>query len=117
MPTIKEVYERVSQGQIIALGEYRGFRLESIRYRDKKTGAAVSAPIVTHAVELGSQQAKVSEWLDDETPVDDKGLATNYTSTLKKGDQIAIKVEALKNERGSWTINGPIYKVEADKKA
>jgi len=112
MATIKQVHERVTEGQILAVAEYRGFRLECIRYRDKKTGAAVSAPIVTHAVELGAQQAKVSEWLPDGTPVDDKGLATNYQPQFKKGDQIVIKVESLKNERGSFTINGTMFKLE-----
>jgi len=116
MPTIKQVNERVAEGQILAVAEYRGFRLEAIRYRDKKTGAAVSAPIVTHSVELGAQQAKVSEWLLDGTPVDDRGLATNYVAAFKKGDRIIIKVESLKNDRGSWTINGPMFKLEEDKK-
>lgn len=113
---MKQVMDRVSEGQILAVGEYRGFRLEAIRYRDKKTGAAVSAPIATHAIELGAQQAKVSEWLPDDTPVDDKGLATNYVPVFKKGDQIVVKVEALKNDRGSWTINGPMFKLEVEKK-
>jgi len=116
MPTIKQVNERVLEGQILAVAEYRGFRLEVIRYRDKKTGAAVSAPIVTHSVELGAKQARVAEWLPDETPIDDKGLAANYVPAFKKGDRIIIKVESLKNDRGSCTIGGPMYKLEEEKK-
>lgn len=116
MPSIKEVTERFLAGAFIAVAEYRGYKPEVMRYRDKKTGARVSSPILVHMVEVGESQVKVTEWLPDDAPVDAQGLPTAQRQH-QKGDKVVLKLENLEADRGQYSARGTIHKLEADKKA
>lgn len=46
-----KVIEAIKQGKILLLGEYRGHRVETIRYVDKKTGQKAEFLSIVYLVE------------------------------------------------------------------
>jgi len=115
MATIKQAQERFLQGAFIVVAEFRGFKLEKMAWRDKKTGNRVSAPIVVYALEVGGQQVKVTEWMPDDTKVGPDGVATEFVPKHKKGDQVIWEIEALENDYGAYSGKGKIHSLEVSK--
>jgi len=111
----KQVIERFLAGAFIVMAEYRGFKVESMSWRDKKTGGRVSAPIAIHAVEVGDVQLKVTEWLPDDTPKDASGQP-QVASKHKKGERVVVKLDSLEVQSGMHQARGSIHPVEVDGK-
>jgi len=115
MPTLKEAHEKFAAGAFIAIAEYRGFKPDAMRYRDKKTGARVSSPILIHLLEVGDAQVKVTEWLPDGAQVDAAGLPV-VTQVHKKGERVILKLENLESQNGQMSARGKIFKIEEESK-
>lgn len=115
MPKQNEVVERFLSGAFIVIAEYRTFKVETMGWRDKKTGARVTAPIAVHAVEVGNVQLKLTEWLPDDTPKDAAGVP-QVAAAHKKGDRVVIKLESLEVQSGMYSARGTVHAIEADKK-
>lgn len=113
MPKLSEAIEKFKGGAFIAVAEYRGFKPDAMRYRDKKTGARVSSPIAIHLLEVGDAQVKVTEWLPDGTAVDAAGLPL-VERKHAKGDKVIIKLESLESQNGQLSARGAIFKIEPE---
>jgi len=113
MPKITDAVKRFTEGAFIVIAEYRGFKPDAMRYRDKKTGNRVSSPILVHSIEVGASQVKVTEWLPDDAPVGADGLPT-ATQPFKKGDKVVLQIENLENERGQYSARGKLFAIDKE---
>jgi hypothetical protein len=95
-------------GKPVVLVEYRSFKQEEIRYRDKKTGAAVERQIVKHAVEMGGAQVQISEWLPEGTK---PGTAQ---PPFKKGHMAVLEIHGMRAEQGFYRAEGNLFPYEAE---
>lgn len=85
------------------LVEYRSFKEETIRYRDKKTQATVERLILKHAVEMGGAQVQISEWLPDGTK---EGQAK---PPFIKGTMAVLEIQGMRAEQGFYRAEGALY--------
>lgn len=115
MATLKQVQERFLQGAIIAMAEFRGFKLDKIGWRDKKTGARASAPIIVYYIEVGGQQVMVTEWLPDDTKVGPDGVALDYVCKHKKGDVVVWQIKGFEDNYGTLSGKGELHSLEVSK--
>jgi len=115
MPTITEAVEKFKAGAFVAVAEYRGFKPDAIRYRDKKTGARVSSPVLVHLLEVGDAQVKVTEWCADTVQVDKDGLPI-VERPYAKGEKVILKLESLESQNGQMSAKGKLFKLEVEKK-
>lgn len=101
---LKSVFiEQALAGKPLVLVEYRSFKEEQIRYRDKKTQATVERLIMKHAVEMGGAQVQISEWLpDDAKPGESKPPFT-------KGAMAVLEIRGMKQEQGFFKAEGALY--------
>jgi len=106
-----EVMKLVTSGTPMVVAEYRGFKAESMTYADKKNGGArVTQPIVKHNIEMGDQQAAITEFLPD-------GVALADVKPLhKKGDKVVVHILGVANVKGFASMRGVIHAYEPDAK-
>jgi len=90
-------------GSPVVLVEYRSFKEEQIRYRDKKTNATIERLIVKHAVEMGGVQMQISEWLPEEAK------PGQSVPPYKKGQPAVLEIRGLKQEQGFFKAEGNLY--------
>lgn len=98
----KEVMADVLAGNIVVVGEYRGYAVRTLALADKKTGAKVDRVIVEHNVEVNGAARTVAEWL----PVGQDAKAVKPVAS--KGDIVKVLVETAKKFGGQLTIGGTI---------
>lgn len=94
-------------GKPLVLVEYRSFKEETLRYRDKKTGQAVERLVIKHAVEMGGNQVQVGEWLPDTAK---PGQAQ---PPFKKGSVCVLQFEGFEREQGFYRATGQLFPYEA----
>jgi hypothetical protein len=91
----------LESGLIAFIGEYRGSKAETIKWVDKKTGRAMTAPTVRHTVELPAGDAvTVSERVADDLNVG------AYVPPYKKGDRVVVQLTAFQNDKGLYRASG-----------
>lgn len=95
-------------GKPLVLVEYRSFKEEEIRFRDKKTGNAVQRLILKHAVEMAGAQVQISEWLPEETK------AGTATPPFRKGAMAVLEIQGMRQEQGFYRAEGALYPYEDD---
>jgi len=100
--------EQALAGKPLVLVEYRSFKEEQIRYRDKKTGATVERLIMKHAVEMGGAQVQISEWLPDDAKVGQS------IPPFKKGAPAVLEIRGMKQEQGFFKAEGALYPFEPE---
>jgi len=94
--------DRVEKGEILALGEFRHAKAETITWRDKGTGKQMSADIVRYTCEFGDVSIGVTENLKE-------GLTpATYKCPFTKGEQVAWSVSELKAHQGSISGRGTL---------
>lgn len=106
----KEFITQALAGKPLVLVEYRAFKQEEIRYRDKKTQATVERQIIKHAVEMGGAQVQISEWLPEGTK---PGSAQ---PPFKKGHMAVLEIQGMRQEQGFYRAEGNLYPYEVEAK-
>lgn len=101
--------EAALMGKPLVLVEYRSFKEEQIRYRDKKTNATVERLIMKHAVEMAGAQVQISEWLPDDAK------PGQSVPPFAKGSMAVLEIRGMKQEQGFFKAEGALYPFEADK--
>jgi len=101
-----DIIKHVMNGVPMVIVEYRGFAIETIRYVDKKSGSAVTKPMVKHKIEMGETQAAISEWLPDGVNL------SEVKPTFKKGDKCVLKMQGVENVQGFAQIRGTLEPYE-----
>jgi len=104
-----EIMKNVLNGVPVVVVEYRSFKIETIRYTDKKTGSAVSKPMIKHGIEMGDQQATITEWLPD------GAVLTDVKPHFKKGDKCILKIQGVEQIQGFASIRGTLEPYEPAK--
>ena len=94
---MEKLIEMLKQGRIFLVGEFRGSRVEVIRYVDKKTGQANTFTSMTLVVERigGAESVLVTQQLGDGV-VDAATVKVN----AQKGKQYAFELSGLEKVRG-----------------
>lgn len=97
----KLVLEMLQKGKVLMIGEWRGFKAETIRYNDKKTGKPAEFSRIVHTVEVGDGQrfesVKVSAPLPDGTDVE------RVQVNIKRGQQVLVAVSGYEVALGNTT--------------
>jgi len=106
--TQQELVSEILKGRPLVLVEYRSFKEDVIRYRDKKTGNAIEQSILKHSVEMGSSQVLVSEWLPQDHK---KGTAS---SPYRKGEIVAFEIEGMESQQGFYKAQGKLLPFQPD---
>jgi len=101
--TKKELVDSFYAGEMVLVGEYRSSEAEQITWRDKASGAMLSAPMLRHVVELGVKSAIVSERVDRAT-----FKPENYVPTFKKGDKVIVRLRTCMIEKGVIKLDGTL---------
>ena len=94
-------------GGFIAVGEYRLSKAEMINWRDKVTGKPMSAPMLRHTVEFGSQSVAVQERVADGTKIEDIHV------TFNKGDAVILHVDEYTSAKGLVSCRGRLEKFQS----
>jgi len=71
--TKAKLLEAVTNGETIMAGEYIGSVAETISWRDKTTGKAMTAPTLRHTIMTGSKSVLVRERCADDSKPDSYG--------------------------------------------
>lgn len=103
-----DMIKRILSGEPIVVVEYRAFKPDTIRYRDKKSGAAVERHVIKHSVEMGDMQVQVTEWLPDGV---DLGTVK---PTFSKGQRLALKLNGMEPNQGFYQATGDLIPLELE---
>jgi len=108
--TQKEAIELILvQHKRILFVEFRSSRVETINWRDKSTGRALTATMVKHVVESGDDSVVITERVPEgEKP-------TDHIFQEKKGTICALHVESLIVDKGSITGRGKLERFDQSK--
>lgn len=94
------IAERLSKGEVLAVCEWRGFKVEEVTLTDTKTGRQRKSCVVRHAVELGADQVAITEWMPDGT--DPKSIKFPYN----RGDRLLVVLSGLQTQKGLKMASG-----------
>jgi len=98
----KELLGDLAAGNLVMLGEYRGYAVRSLKIKDQKSGVMVDRVVVEHNVEVNGVARTVGEWLaTGATAKDVKPPAT-------RGDVVKVTVETAKRFGGQMSYGGTI---------
>jgi len=105
-----DVVREVLAGRLLVVAEYRSFKPDSVRMRDKASGQTVIKPKVLHSLEFGDVQVTISEWLPDGVSILDAKPPFN------KGQKVVVRMKTLEpvNFGASYTMTGALEPLEAD---
>jgi len=95
-----EIQSRVLKGESLMVAEYRQTQIETVKMRDKVTGASRSSTVLRHGLETHKEQVSLSEWLPDGS--DPK----NIKLPASKGQMVVVVLTSMTRERGLLTIGG-----------
>lgn len=103
--TMKEAVELFQRGKVVAVGEYRSSKPETIHYRDRESGKAAEFSQLRHTVEFNGESVQVSERVgDDFKPAE-------YRAPFKKGDMVLVELQSMEIVRGSISVRGVVHPV------
>jgi len=107
---LSKVLEEIKAGRLLVIAEYRSFKPDSVRIRDKQSGQTVNKPKVLHSLEFGDVQATISEWLPDGVDI------TAVAPPFKKGERVVVRMKTLEpvNFGASYTMTGALEPLEID---
>jgi hypothetical protein len=94
---MEKLIEAIKQGRIFLVGEFRGARVEVIRYVDKKTGQATAFTSITYLVERSgaAESVMISQQVGDGA-ID----AATVKVSAQKGKTYAFELSGLERVRG-----------------
>lgn len=106
-----DVQKAVLAGQLIVVAEYRSFKPDAVRMRDKQTGAVTSKPKVLHSLEFGDVQCTLSEWLPDGVDM------ASAKQPFPKGSKVVLRLKTLEqvNFGSSYVAQGTMEPLEVEK--
>lgn len=100
--------EAALSGKPIIIVEYRAFKHEVIKFRDKSsvTGQMIEKDTVAHSCEAGDMQMRVSEWLPDGADV------TKLKAPFAKGQKCAFLIKGMQQDKGFFRAQGELLPYE-----
>lgn len=104
----KEIVNRLVNGVLCAIGEFRGATVRSQSMEDYKTKQQVERVLVECSVEIAGMATTVTEWTKPGTK-----LADVKSPPVSRGDAVMIEIETVKWYKGAKTISGTIRPLPA----
>lgn len=104
----QEFLNGVQNGVPLVEVEYRASNAEVIKWRDKVTKQALSAPMVRHTVEYHKGSMAVSERVPDDFNVE------NYNPPFKKGDKVILEIAGWQSQKGAITAQGTLHPIDIE---
>lgn len=98
----KELLQDLAAGNLVMLGEYRGYSVRTLKIKDSKSGAQVERVVVEHNVEVNGCARTVGEWLPQ------GANASSVKAPAQKGDTVKVTVETAKRFGGQMSYGGTI---------
>jgi len=89
-------------GVPVLIVEYRKGMAETISWRDKASGKAMTAPVVRHTVETASASVSVAERVEDTFDT------SKFVQPFAKGAKVAFYPSEMTTERGQLSARGVI---------
>jgi len=102
----KDMIAGILAGQRLLKVEYRGSKVELIKWRDKESGRSREAWTVRHMVESGPDSIVVHERTDEGFD------AAKWQAPLKKGQAAVFHCDALITEKGLVSGRGRLEVLE-----
>jgi len=87
--------------------EFRKSSAETINWRDKVTGKAMTAPVLKHTVETEKTTLLVNERVDETFDV------SSYKSQFVKGAKVLLEFSEWHTEKGQTSCRGKLLPLEA----
>lgn len=103
---LSEALANWQKGAAVLLVEYRHSIAETIQWRDRASGKAMSAGILRHTCETEREAIIVNERQGDTFRPDD------YVSPFKKGQRVLLHITNYTTERGVVKVDGHLQPVE-----
>jgi len=97
-----DITKAVLAGEILVVGTYLNGRLDTIKIRNKQTGAMRDAHIARQLIITETDAMPVTEFLPDDVSPSD------WKPGFKKGDAVVVRVKGLSMDKGTQTLNGKI---------
>lgn len=97
-----ELVNQVMAGGIYCVGSYLSGRADTISIRDKSTGARRPAVVVRETIITDTDPIIISSWLPDNSK------AELWKPSFKKGDKVAVKVQAMESTNGIPVLRGTL---------
>jgi len=107
--TKTELTQAVLNGEPVLVVEYRASNAETIKWRDKVSKQALSAPTLRHTVEFSKGSMAVSERVEDTF---DTGA---YKPPFKKGDKVVLRFTGWQQQKGAVTASGSLELFDSTK--
>ena len=102
---MEKLIEMMKQGKVFLVGECRGFRIEVVRYVDKKTGQAEAFTVANFLAELsGSLEVAMISQQVGRGEVDPASVKI----TAQKGKVYAFEITGMERIRGVLRVRMPI---------
>jgi len=98
----KELLGDLAAGNLVMVGEYRGYAVRTLKLKDQKSGASVERVVVEHNVEVNGVARTVGEWLPTGS------TAKDVKPPAVKGDVVKVTVETAKRFGGQMSYGGTI---------
>jgi len=98
----KELLADLAAGNLVMVGEYRGYAVRAIKLKDQKSGATVDRVVVEHNVEVNGVARTVGEWLPT------GATAKDVKAPAVRGDVVKVTVETAKRFGGQMSYGGTI---------
>jgi len=102
--TAQELLTRLNAGEVLMIAEWRGMRVDSITYRDKRSGRSEARVLLRHGLECGGgDQVSLVEWTPSGT--DAKTVAA---PSFTRGQRLLVVVTGYSIEKGVRTVSGTL---------
>lgn len=95
-----DLVNQVLAGGIYCVGTYLSGRADTISIRDKTSGARRPAVVVRETIITDTDPIIISQWLPD------NAKAENWKPQFKRGDKVAVKVQAMESNNGIPVLRG-----------
>lgn len=91
---------------MFCLGEYRGGKAETIKYRDKLTGKTAEFSQIGHNLESGNDMFVLQERLGDGASPKD------FVPPFKKGAKVLVRLDTVERVQGFLRATGHMLTIE-----
>lgn len=89
-------------GEIVFKGTYHAARVETINWRDAKTGQRMTAQVLRHTLLVGPDAVSVGERVPDGADL------SGYQSPFKSGQRVLCLVRTVTLQRGVRQVEGTL---------
>lgn len=107
-----DVMALLEKGKPVVMGEFRRFKGEVIRWRDKTSGKALEAPSMRFTVETDEETFEVSDFTDVPEGSTAEAVVSAYKCPFKKGARVLVEIKSWIQQKGVVKCRGLLHVLE-----